>query len=147
MEKLKLAQDLIKTNNGSVGCGFDMFIHGHRCPTFADYGDIDEAYSRIQGFHFAEKMAVTDGIAFTYNFGCDCGGVAFQYGGFFVCNSCGGKGVDKEWWKIKVVKDGNQFCCHGLDFINLQDSNNYAFGKSFDEAIDSYGLLMKKITV
>ena len=48
-----------------------------------------------------------------------------------VCNSCGNKDVDKEWWKIKVEKDGNEYCCHGLDFVNLQESNNYAFGKTF----------------
>jgi hypothetical protein len=48
-----------------------------------------------------------------------------------VCNGCGSKDVDKEWWKIKVEKDGNQFCCHGLDFVNLQESDNYAFGKTY----------------
>lgn len=53
-----------------------------------------------------------------------------------------GKDVDKEWWKIQVEKDGNEFCCHGLDFVNLQESSNYAFGKTFEEAISNYEKLM-----
>jgi hypothetical protein len=46
------------------------------------------------------------------------------------------------WWKIQVEKDGNEFCCHGLDFINLQESSNYAFGKTFEEAISNYEKVM-----
>lgn len=92
-------------------------------------------------------MAKEDGIAFTHVFKCKSDSCfPFQYGGFFVCNSCGGKGVDKDWWKIKVEKDGNEFCCHGLDFTNLQESENYAFGDTFKEAIDNYGKLMNTIT-
>jgi hypothetical protein len=142
MEKLKYAQDLIKSKNGSINGGFNMFIYGHERPKPNDYYDYGE---RIQGFDFAEKMAKENGIAFTHNFGCNCGGHAFQYGGFFVCNSCGGKGVDKDWWKIKVKKDGNAYCCHGLDFVNLQESNNVAFGDIFEDAIENYGKLMLQL--
>ena len=136
MSELKSAQDLIETRNSSVASGFNMFTYGDARPTFGD-GYYD-AYERMQGYKYAEKMAKEKGIAFTHNFGCDCGGRSFVYGGFFVCNSCGGKGVDREWWKIQVEKDGNQFCCHGLDFINLQESDNYAFGDTFEDAIANY---------
>lgn len=140
MENLKLAQDLIKANS-SVMSGFNMFIHGHPPITFAD-GHYD-AGARIQGYEFAEKMAKEEGIAFTHVFKCDKSNCfPFKYGGFFVCNSCGGKGVDKDWWKIKVIKDGNEYCCHGLDFEDLQSSSNYAFGSTFQEAITKYGVLM-----
>ena len=141
MEKLKYAQDLIKTTNTSVASGFNMFILGDSPIKYTD--GYHDAYERMQGYEFAEKMAKDDGIAFTHVFKCresDC--FPFQYGGFFVCNSCGRKGVDKDWWQIKVEKDGNAFCCHGLDFINLQESDNYAFGNSFEEAIKNYGELM-----
>ena len=141
MEKLKYAQDLIKTHNGSVAGGFNMFIGGHDRPRPNDCYDYNE---RTQGFDFAQKMAKENSIAFTHRFKCNCGGHAFQYGGFFVCNSCGGKGVDREWWKIKVEKDGNAYCCHGLDFINLQESDNVAFGDTFDEAIKNYGELFNR---
>ena len=137
METLKTAQELIKTNNTSVIAGFNMFIQGYPPITFGD--GYHDAYDRIQGYEFAQKMAKEDGIAFTKVFKCRperCN--PFMYGGFFVCNNCGSKGVDKEWWKIKVEKDGNEFCCHGLDFINLQESSNYAFGKTFEEAISNY---------
>ena len=94
-----------------------------------------------------EKMAKENGIAFTKVFKCrESNCHPFQYGGFFVCNDCGNKGVDKEWWKIQVEKDGNEFCCHGLDFVNLQESENYAFGKTFDEAISNYGTAMLRVS-
>lgn len=141
MIKLKSAQELIKSNNPSVMAGFNMFIQGFQPITFGD--GYHDAYDRMQGYEFAEKMAKENGIAFTKVFKCkknNCN--PFQYGGFFVCNDCGMKGVDKEWWKIQVEKDGNAFCCHGLDFVNLQESSNYAFGKTFEEAISNYGKVM-----
>lgn len=144
MEELKYAQDLIKTNSPNVMGGFNGFINGHKEPKMSEYGDRSEWYSRLQGFQHAEKMAKENGIGFKNPFKCgkstNC--FPFDYGGFFVCNSCGNKGVDKDWWKIKVEKDGNEYCCHGLDFLNLQESDNYAFGKTFEEAISNYGELM-----
>ena len=146
MEKLKYAQDLIKTSSVYVACGFNQYIMGHKKPDFGDGYSPHEASARIQGYEYAEEMAQEGEIAFTHPFKCgkysDCHPV--QYGGFFGCNSCGTKYAEKEWWKIKVEKDGNQYCCHGLDFINLQESENYAFGLSFKEAIDNYGKLMLK---
>lgn len=143
MKKLKTAQDLIKTNNPSIRAGFNMFIHGYTPITFADgYHDVSD---RIIGYEYAEKMAKEDGIAFTKVFKCKDGNKAchpFIYGGFFVCNSCGRRDVDQEWWKIQVEKDGNEYCCHGLDLINLQESSNYAFGKTFEEAINNYEKVM-----
>ena len=63
MSKLKTAQELIKTNNSSVMAGFNMFIHGHPPITFGD--GYHDAYDRMQGYEFAQKMAKEDGIAFT----------------------------------------------------------------------------------
>jgi|GEM_PF-4177782 len=144
MEQLKYAQDLIKTSNTSIASGFNMFIQGYPCPNFGDnYHDTCE---RMIGWEYAEKMAEENGIAFTHNFGCECGGHSFLYGGFWVCNECGRKNVDKDWWKIKVEKDGNAFCCHGLDFVNLQESENYAFGNTFKEAIVNYEKQIKLIS-
>lgn len=39
---------------------------------------------------------------------------------------------------IKVMPDGNAFRCVGEGFINLQESKNYAFGETFEEAISNY---------
>ena len=47
--------------------------------------------------------------------------------------------------KLKVEKDGNEFCCHGLDFEDLQSSNNYAFGKTFSETINNYEDVMRQL--
>lgn len=144
MDKLKYAQDLIKTSNVYVANGFNQFVMGHERPNFGDGYSPQEANARIQGYEYAEKMAKNGEIVFTHSFKCgkysDCH--PFQYGGFFVCNSCRRKSVDKYWWIIKVEKDGNAYCCHGIDFINLQESENYAFGNTFQEAIENYGFLM-----
>lgn len=126
--------------------GFNVFISGGREPEIQEYGDKTEGYAMHKGYQYASKMAKEYGIAFTHRFKCgsteSC--YPFEYGGFFVCNYCGNKGVDKDWWKIKVEKDGNAYCCHGLDFINLQESDNVAFGYTFEEAIKNYGKLMIK---
>lgn len=142
MEKLKYAKDLIKTHSGSVKGGFNMFIDGHDSPKPNDCYDY---YERIQGYDYAKEMAEKGAIAFTHKFKCRCGGYPFQYGGFWVCNSCGTKHAEEEWWKIKVEKDGNEFCCHGLDFEDLQSSSNYAFGKTFSEAIKNYEGIMRAL--
>ena len=44
----------------------------------------------------------------------------------------------KDGLKIKVLKDGNSFCCIGEHFKNLQESDNYAFGETFEDAIENY---------
>lgn len=142
METLKYAQDLFKANR-TLSAGFNQFINGNSSPKRSDYGDKLQWYSETQGYDYAKQMAKEQGIAFTHIFKCEKSGCfPFSYGGFMVCNSCGNKDVDKEWWKIKVEKDGNEYCCHGLDFVNLQESNNYAFGKTFELAIENYGRLM-----
>ena len=50
--------------------------------------------------------------------------------------------MSKDWIdrlkKLKVEKDGNKFCCHGLGFINLQKLDNYAFGETYEESIENY---------
>jgi hypothetical protein len=71
MEELKLAQDLIKTSNTSVECGFNMFVFGENPPIHNEYHD---HYPRHQGYMFAKEMARKGEIAFTYKFKCKCGG-------------------------------------------------------------------------
>ena len=148
MEKLKYSDELIKSSS-NVMAGFNQFIFGMGEPKRGNYGDISQWYEEQQGYDCAKKMAKEKGIAFTHIFKCNkdksyCH--PFGYGGGFVCNSCGRNNLDKDWWKIKVVKDGNAFCCHGLDFINLQSSKNYAFGDTFEEAISNYESVMLSLS-
>lgn len=140
MENLKFAQDLIKTNNPSVASGFNMFVSGYDVPLHHEFHD---HVAREQGYDYAKEMAKKGEITFTHKFRCECGGYPLMYGGFWCCNSCGGKNVDEDWWKIKVEKDGNEFCCHGLDFVTITESDNCAFGGTFDIAIENYGKLMQ----
>lgn len=144
MGKLKSAEEFIKSSS-NVMCGFNRFIYGGGEPKSHEYGDKSQWYAECQGYEYAKKMAKEQGIAFTYIFKCGsdknyCH--PFSYGGGFVCNSCGRNNLNRDWWKIQVEKDGNEYCCHGLDFINLQESSNYSFGKTFEEAIDNYEKLM-----
>jgi hypothetical protein len=144
MREIKLAQDLINARP-FVMAGFNQFIYGSKPPQFSDYADKSQWYSETQGYEFAEKMAKEEGIAFTHIFKCSSNKAScfpFSYGGVFVCNSCGRSNLKKDWWEVQVEKDGSHFCCHGLDFINLQESDNYAFGETFEEAISNYETLM-----
>lgn len=45
-----------------------------------------------------------------------------------------------------VVPDGNAWCCYGENFINLQESNNYAFGDTREEAINEFYKVMNQGT-
>ena len=55
MEKLKYAQDLIKTSNSSIACGFNMFINGESEPKCTDgYHDF---YARSEGWLYAKELA------------------------------------------------------------------------------------------
>lgn len=143
-EKLKYAQDLIKTNSPYVSMGFNQFIMGHETPNFNQGYSPEEAGGRIRGYEYAKEMAENGEIYFTHPFKCGDSESChpFQYGGFFVCNACGNKNVDRDWWKVKVEKDGNSYCCHGIDFKNIQESKNYAFGDSFKEALNNYRKIM-----
>jgi hypothetical protein len=78
-----------------------------------------------------------------HNLKCPLGN-AFPYGGTWACNTCGNQGLDEGWWKIKVMRDGAEWCCVGLGFENLQESENLAFGTTRNAAIEAYGLLMTK---
>lgn len=46
---------------------------------------------------------------------------------------------------IKVMKDGDFFCCIGEGFVNLQESENYAFGCTFEDAISNYKQKIKNL--
>lgn len=143
MTKLKYAQDLIKASP-SVMAGFNTFINGGESPKHPDYGDKNEWYASLKGYNYARQMSKDEGIAFKHPFKCTTKSKChpFSYGGSFVCNHCNKSNVDFDWWNIQVEKDGNEYCCHGLDFVNLQESDNYAFGKTYEDAIKKYGILM-----
>ena len=116
----------------------DTFEHPHECQDGARRG----------GWKLAERLIKDGEIFFTHNFHkshSDCDGHAFQYGGFWVCNTCGGNRCFKPWWNIKVFKDGNAWCCIGEGFEDLQSSENYAFGDTRDDAISNYGDTMVKV--
>lgn len=49
--------------------------------------------------------------------------------------------INQKELEFRCFKDGNQYCCVGKGFENLQESKNYAFGDSFDEAIVNFALL------
>lgn len=103
--------------------------------------------ARSQGFYRANKMIMDGDIYYRHIFPHEgCNELSFSYGGSQVCNSCGRNNLQKDWWVIRVFKDGDAWCCVGENFENLQESDNYAFGSTRDEAINNYALLYKQPT-
>lgn len=78
----------------------------------------------------------------------NCGVVCFDYGGGWRCmgmycsksvsNPAPNVGTAPDWWNtnILVKKDGNAWCAHYDDFINLQESVA-AYGDTPQEAVNN----------
>ncbi len=140
--RYKSAQYILKPHTQSCWGGFNTRISG---------GESDHRDSREHraGYELADSMIDAGKIYYIHEFHSThskCAGLvhgfAFQYGGSFVCNCCGGNRVERPWWKIKVFQDGDSWCCVGEGFENLQESDNFAFGNTKAEAIKNYGDLM-----
>ena len=143
MSEMLMAQDLLKTEDSYVRGGFNTRLLGG---SFRDVADNNPRQPYCHGFNLAERMIEEGKIFYTHIFKCECGGSVFQYGTTWICRKCDKKNREKPWWIIKVFMDGNAWCCIGLDFINLQESENYAFGNTRQEAIDEYDKIMKART-
>lgn len=72
-----------------------------------------------------------------------CTGAAFAFGGTWACNSCNNDHLDKPWWRVRVMPDGDAWCVVGEGFQNLQESSNYAFGDTRQDALSAYAALME----
>lgn len=143
---MKSAQDYFKNAGGEFNAGFNSRLHGYTYQERFGY-PCKPSSDEISGWRSAEEMIDEGKAFFVHNFHhthSECKGHAFLYGGFWVCNICGGKDVDRPWWIIKVQRDGDAYCCIGEGFINLQESNNFAFGDTWNEAVNNYGDLMSK---
>ncbi len=141
---LKFADQVLKPgSSGSIYGGFNSRILGHSY-TETLSGLTWGIGDTIAGWSLADKMVRAGKLYAVRNFhqSHECKGHAFPYGGSFVCNNCGLSGLAKEWWTIKCFPDGNAWCCVGPDFEDLQASDCFAFGGSYDEAIKTYGDLM-----
>lgn len=144
---MKTAQDYIQGGGYALG-GFNRRIFGYTYLEAFKYENEQQNGELHAGWDLADSMIEQGKIYFVHNFHrLECpNGHAFHYGGSWVCNTCNNSGVDRDWWKIKVAKDGNAWCCVGEGFENLQESDNYAFGDTRDEAILAYGYLMTATT-
>tara|TARA_R110000744_G_scaffold345967_4_gene451433 strand:+ start:523 stop:939 length:417 start_codon:yes stop_codon:yes gene_type:complete len=134
---MKDAQDYLSEYvSGRVRGGFNQRIQG--CPMPTGHGQSDE----LQGWSKADDMIRNGEIYYTHTFPHNCRELSFKYGGSDVCNACGRRGLSRSWWNIKVMKDGSAWFVVGEGFLNLQESDNYAFGDTKKEALDSYYQLM-----
>lgn len=144
MGELLFSESVMRNPGGSAGGGFNSRIMGHSRKEAMqnvgwDYG------ARLSGWELADKMVRDGKLYAVHNFhhSHECSGHAFPYGGSFVCNTCNRSRLEKPWWSIKCYADGNAWCCVGLDFEDLQASDCYAFGDTYDSAIKAYGDLMR----
>lgn len=149
MTKLKIAQDLLKYPGGLAAGAFNSRVFGYTYNEVFDY-PARPTLEATSGFYLAEKMIEEGRIFSTRRFGHKfgdkvCRGQAFPYGGSWVCNTCGQSGLKRDWWDIKVFKDGNAWCCIGIGFENLQESDRFAFGYTREEAIKNYETIMLEV--
>ncbi len=123
--------------------GMSVRINGG---TYNDLKDWADRHSMYSGLNAAEELIRDGKIFYVHPFKCDnakCP-TRFQYGGFWACNSCNTHIDTPKWWIVKVMKDGNAWVCVGDGFIDLQASDNYAFGLTRDEALENYRMLFVK---
>lgn len=138
---LKYAQDFFaRHTDADILCGFNRRILGEGMPTYPTNIDTQNGWWKADEMIRAGKIYFVE--PFPHN---NCKGHAFLYGGRWVCNTCGHGNLFKSWWVIKVMKDGKAWCCIGSDFKDLQESDNYAFGDTREEAIEKYGELMQQV--
>ncbi len=148
-EKLEMSQDIMRNPGGTASAGFNRRVYG--TPYNDCFQHDHERFDRDLhgGWDLADRLIAEGKLYSVHNFHRshgDCpNGYAFQYGGQWVCNTCGDSGVDRPWWAIKVFPDGDAWCCIGLGFEDLQASDNYAFGKTREQAIANYGNLMSAV--
>lgn len=144
MNKFLTGQDIMKNPSASANIGFNYRIRGHSYLDAFQYPYEKSDMERQAGWELADKMIDAGELFFVYNFhemSCEKGH-AFPYGGTWVCNTCNHDHLDAPWWKVRVFKDGSDWCCIGVDFENLQESDNFAFGETREAAINNYGKLM-----
>ena len=145
MPNFKYADDVLKYPGGSASAGFNRRVLGDGYAEAFRHESERTDREMYAGWSLADRM-IMDGKLFSvvpfHHLECPQKGYAFQYGGSWVCNGCNRSNVQREWWKIKVMQDGNAWCCIGVDFENLQESDNYAFGDTRDQAIENYGKTM-----
>ena len=112
---MKSAQDFLKeTASGEARGGFNARLQGetfHQCMEGMPTGS--RWGQRNNGWEIADKM-IREGKIFS-EIKTDNGRVEF-----------------------KCTPDGNAWCCVGAGFKNLQESDNYAFGDTRDEAINAF---------
>jgi glycine betaine/choline ABC-type transport system substrate-binding protein len=117
---LNTAQDLgVGNGNSSYNSGFNQRIQGVPYLEVFEhtrYGT-DMDMDRLQGWDAAGEM-IKNGTAF----------YAHWWSG----------DLGLECLNLKVLQDGDQWCCVGEKFTDLQSSDDYAFGESRDLATSNY---------
>lgn len=134
----ELCERLYKWVTAQFRSGFSIRLNGGTYHDLTEH--VDWRDGKSAGFHEADRLIKDGKIFFVYPFECerDSCPTRFQYGGYWACNKCNTHINTPEWWKIKVEKDGDAYCCIGVGFTNLQESENYAFGNNYQDAINQY---------
>lgn len=134
--EFKDAQDILFDIYGDVS-GFKIGGFNHRLMGYNE-DDFDHNSQSYQMRELCDKLIGEGKIFYVNNFKCKCGSYRFTYGGGWACNNCQNCITAPNWWKIQVQKDGDAYICKGNGFQNLQESDNYAYGRTEQEARDNY---------
>lgn len=144
MINLPTMQDITPKASGMFMCGGNRAIHGLTETQAFRYPNEYQNGEMVSGYSYARDL-ISKGKIFSilnmHHLSGKCDGFAFPYGHGWHCGKCNNNFTHDDWWIVKVMKDGNCWFIHGFDFVNLQDSSNYAFGETKDEAISNYANL------
>ncbi len=131
-----ISGDFLSAFNCAIQGDSRLDVVGYPHPPYT-YGD------RTAGYERARKMINAGEIYYRHIFPHGCKHKSFSYGGSHVCNECGRNNLAKPWWNIRIFQDGDAWCVVGEGFQNLQESDNYAFGDTEEEALAAYQKLME----
>jgi hypothetical protein len=110
-EKMLMAQDILVDASSRFSGGFNSRLHGR---TLMDTVQGDFTKPECRGWDKANDM-ILEGKIFYKHWGIDA--------------------------IIKVFKDGKSWCCAGAGFVDLQESDNYAFADTREKAISNFASL------
>jgi uncharacterized Zn finger protein (UPF0148 family) len=105
------------------------------------FGDlnVNDEPNAYPAFKLACDLIEQGRIYYTHRFPCpQCGNMRFEYGGKWACHECQNSINTPDWWIVKVRKDGDQWQVVGKDFESIMESENYAFGKTKEMALENY---------
>lgn len=138
-DEFKSAQDILYEHfdivTSSMIGGLNWRLEGY------NEHDFDWKQNDYASYRLCDDMIKAGLIFYVEPFKCKCGSHRYTYGGGWACDDCFNCVSTPDWWKVKIQQDGNAFICKGNGFVDLQESGNFAYGSTKEEAKENYRML------